>query len=292
MARKTSKKKSQLDGAARRQKVNAPSTKSPHKSFKRTYREDYVRELEVPGMGHQIYESFRLFFKNWKIFLPLILIATVVMVGLMGFVKTSEYADAAMMVVAGVMIAVTWLATIFVIRHEMNGQKVGLRDTLYNGMTPLISTVVVLVLAAVQAVPVMLLIIAYSSAIETHFLDTPFYAFLFLTFAFLMILLTAYLWSGTLMALVAVSAPGLYPWEALKAANEMMMGRRIKFILRIIALLIVLFIISALTIVPMANLVGESPATSVVLNIIASFSVIYAAIYLYIYYRWMLDADL
>lgn len=267
------------------------SSKNPHKSFKRTYREDYVRELEVPGMGHQIYESFRLVFKNFKIFLPLILIATVVMVGLDGFLKTSEYADAGVMLVASIMMGMLWLMAIFVVRHELNGQKVGLRDTLYNSLTPLLSTVVVLIVAAVQAVPVMLLVIAYSSALETHFLDTPFYAFLFSGFAFLMILLTSYLWSGTLMALTAVSAPGLYPFEALKAANEMMRGRRIKFILRIIALFLVLAVIWTLTIFPMANLVGETPATAVVLNIVAAFSMIYAAVYLYIYYRWMLGYD-
>ena len=167
----------------------------------------------------------------------------------------------------------------------------GLRDALYNAMTPLISSLVMLVLVVIQAIPVMLLVIAHSSAVETHFLDTPFYAFLFLVFAGLMILLTSYLWSGTLMALVAVSAPGLYPLEAIKASNELMMGRRIRFTLRIIALLIVLFVIWALTIWPMAAFVGESPVTSVVLTIIGCFSIIYIATYLYLYYRWMLKFD-
>ena len=266
-------------------------TTSERKSFKRYERREFVRELEVPGMGQHIFQSFKMVFLSWKIFLPFILIVTLVTVGILGFLNLSSYKDVAVGTVIAIIILVVWLTTIFVMRHKMAGNKVGLRDALYNAMTPLISSLVVLVLVVIQAIPVMLLVIAYSSAVETHFLDTPFYAFLFLVFAGLMILLTSYLWSGTLMALVAVSAPGLYPLEAIKASNELMMGRRIRFILRIIALFIVLFVIWALTIWPMAVFVGESPVTSVVLTIIGCFSIIYIATYLYLYYRWMLKFD-
>ncbi|MBQ3293010.1 hypothetical protein IJG93_01720 [Candidatus Saccharibacteria bacterium] len=262
-----------------------------HSSFKRSYREDYVRELEVPGMGQHIFQSFKMIIANWKIFLPLLVIMTVVTVLILGFLNFSSMKDVAVGTVVTIIILTVWLATIFVIRHKMAGNKIGLRDTLYNAMTPFLSSFVVLTLVVIQAIPIMLLIIAYSSAIETQFLETPFYAFLFLVFAGLMILLTSYLWSGTLMALVAVSAPGLYPFEAIKTANELMMGRRIRFVLRIIALFIVLFVIWALTIWPMAVFVGESPVTSVVLTIVGCFSVIYIATYLYLYYRWMLKFD-
>ena len=37
-----------------------------HKSFKRSYREDYVRELNVPGMMYHILYAFKLIFKNYK----------------------------------------------------------------------------------------------------------------------------------------------------------------------------------------------------------------------------------
>ncbi len=260
-------------------------------SFKMYERREFVRELEVPGMGQHIFQSFKMIFLSWKIFLPFIFIVTLVTVGILGFLNLSSYKDVAVGMVIAIIILVVWLTTIFVMRHKMAGNKVGLRDALYNAMTPLISSLVMLVLVVIQAIPVMLLVIAHSSAVETHFLDTPFYAFLFLVFAGLMILLTSYLWSGTLMALVAVSAPGLYPLEAIKASNELMMGRRIRFTLRIIALLIVLFVIWALTIWPMAAFVGESPVTSVVLTIIGCFSIIYIATYLYLYYRWMLKFD-
>ncbi len=264
---------------------------SKHKTFKRSYREDYVRELEVPGMGQHIFQAFKMIFVNWKIFLPFLLIVVVATVGILGFLNLSSMKDVAISTVVVNIILVVWLTTIFVLRHKMAGNKIGLRDALYNAMTPFLSSLVVLVVAAIQAVPIILLTVAYSSAVETHFLDTPFYAFLFFVFASLMILLTSYLWSGTLMALVAVSAPGLYPIEAIKTANEMMMGRRIRFTLRLIALFIVLFVIFALTIWPMAMWLPENPVTSVVLTIVGCFSIIYIATYLYLYYRYMLKFD-
>ena len=45
------------------------SKKSPHKSFRRTYREDYARDLNIPGMGQQIFEAFSWIFRERKLFL-------------------------------------------------------------------------------------------------------------------------------------------------------------------------------------------------------------------------------
>ena len=37
-----------------------------HKSFRRSYREDYRRDIEVPGIMYHIFATFRIIFKNWK----------------------------------------------------------------------------------------------------------------------------------------------------------------------------------------------------------------------------------
>ena len=37
----------------------------PHKSFRRTYREDYVREDKTPGIMYHVLKSFRMIFRNW-----------------------------------------------------------------------------------------------------------------------------------------------------------------------------------------------------------------------------------
>lgn len=269
----------------------ASGTSKVHKTFKRSYREDYRRDLEVPGIGHHVFQAFKMIFENWKIFLPLLIIMVLAAVFLMGMVNESSFKDVAIDVFAIIIFLVIWLVTIFVLRHKMAGHKIGLRDALYNALTPLLSSLVVLVVAIIQSIPLMILVIAYSAAVETHFLETPFYALMFLVFAGLMILLSMYLLTGTLMAFVAVSAPGLYPYEALQTANELMRGRKIRFVLRIIALLVVLGVIWAIIIWPMAMWAAGTPVLSVCLTVVGCFSAIYMASYFYIYYRYMLKFD-
>ncbi len=313
---------------------------SPHKSFKRSYREDYQRETNVPGTTHHIFAAFKIIFKNWKLFLPLLVVAVILNALFVGIMSESNYvqfqdildqtsvqvaggdignvakaglllistvttgglsgdsSEAAMMF--GVMIfLIIWLTTIFLLRHRLAKHKVKLRDGLYNAMTPLISTFLVFVVAVIQCVPIFILIIVYSAAVQTEFLATPFYALVFFIFAALMILLSGYLLSSSIMAFVAVSAPGLYPMKALRTASELMMGRRVKFIIRVLALILALVIVWVVVMLPliMFDLWMKTfewttgiPFIPICLTIMTCFTFIYIATYLYLYYRWMLES--
>ena len=351
MAKRTSKHKAQ-DGFTRdtlkavrpslwsRVESSRASRINPHKSFKRSYREDYRRETPVSGVMHHIFETFRILFKNWKLFLPLLILAVLLDALLVGIMEQADYAqyqeildetslqvagdDIGAMAKAGLLListvttgglsggsseAVTvfgvliflmiWLTTIFLLRHLLAKHKVKLRDGLYNSMAPLLSTLVVFMVAIIQCVPIFILIIAYSAAVQTEFLATPFYALVFFIFAVLMIILSAYLLSSSLIALVAVSAPGLYPMRALHTASDLMMGRRVKFILRLVALLLTLVIVWIVVMLPLIlfdmwmkqfEWTAGVPFVPVCLAVMTCFTAIYVTAYLYLYYRWMLDA--
>ncbi|MBQ2695265.1 hypothetical protein IJG04_01350 [Candidatus Saccharibacteria bacterium] len=311
---------------------------SPHKSFRRSYREDYVRELNVPGIMQHIFTTFKMIFENWRLFLPLLGLAVVlaiVLVGLMsqatyeqfgimldqianesgeelgGFAKSgllllSTITTGGLAMEAGESVAVfgvliflmLWLTTIFILRHKMAKHELKLRDALYNAMTPLLSTLAVFVVAVIQCIPIFILIIAYSAAVQTDFLATPFYALMFLVFAGLMILLSSYLLSSSIIALVAVSAPGLYPMVALRTASELMVGRRIRFVIRLIALIVVLIIMWVVVMIPLIwfdlgmknfDWAVNIPFIPFCLVAMTCFTGIYSTVYLYIYYRWLLD---
>jgi len=97
-----------------------------------------------------------------------------------------------------------------------------------------------------------------------------------------------------------VTAPGLYPMEALKTANEVMASRRIRFILRMIALVITLVVVWALIMMPliMFDLFMKQfewtrgiPFIPVCLVTMTCFTAIYTATYFYTYYRWVLQFD-
>ena len=257
---------------------------SPHRSFKRSYREDCARGLNVPGMGQHIYEAFRMFYRNWRIFVPFLVLSGV----LESLAVQLTYETTAVFTVLNFLMI--WLVTIFLVRHIKAGHEVTLRDGLYNAMTPLLSSLAVFIVIVIECIPIFLLIIAYSAAVRTEFLTMPFYALLFMGFAGLMLTLSSYLLSSSLVALLAVSAPGMYPMRALVTASELMMGRRIRFILRVIALLLVVGVICTVFILPLAVFKVPMEVISVIAAFVGCFSAIYVTVYLYLYYRYLLDA--
>ena len=362
MAKTRSSKRTRLDGAsqgrvayARRRGVRTlilgRNLRKPfkaqskrvrlHKSFRRSYREDYVRDLEVPGIMYHIFATFKIIFKNWKLFLPLLILVvllSVLFVGLMSedtyrqfqdvldettkqmnlgdignFAKSglllistvttgglSGQSSESATVFAVIIFLIIWLTTVFILRHRLAEHKLKLRDALYNAMTPLLSTFVVFIIAVIQCVPLFILIIVLSAALQTGFLDTPFYALVFFIFAALMIILSTYLLSSSLMALVAVTAPGMYPMRALHASSDLMAGRRIRFILRLVALILALAVIWVIVLLPLIffdllmrqfEWTANVPFVPVCLLTMTCFTGIYISTYLYLYYRWMLNYD-
>ncbi|MDO4747472.1 MAG: hypothetical protein Q4A70_04030 [Candidatus Saccharibacteria bacterium] len=334
MAKKVFKKIKKKVQAERKKRVN------PHKTFRRSYREDYQRELEMPGIMYHIMASFRMIFKNWKLFLPLLIIAVLLNVVFVGIMSESNYAqfqeildetsaemsegDVSSVAKAGLLLLSTittgglsgdsseaavvfgvlifliiWLTTIYLLRHILAEHKIKFRDGLYNAMAPLVSSFLVFVVALIQCLPIFFLVIAFSAAVQTEFLATPFYALVFFIFAVLMVLLSGYLLSSSLIAFIAVSVPGMYPLRALQTASDLMMGRRIKFVLRLVALFLALLLVWVVVMLPLIMFdmwmkqfewTAGIPFVPVCLTIMTCFSAIYITTYLYLYYRWMLKS--
>lgn len=230
--------------------------------------------------------TFKLLFENWKLFLPLLLIATAI--GLLVVEGLSETTA-----VWGILLFLfLWLNTIFILRYRLANKKVKLRDAIYNSLSPLASGIVVLIVIVAECIPIFLLIIAYSAAIETKLFEVTGWAIAFILFAVAMLALSGYLLSSSLVAMVAVSAPGLYPLVALKTAAELMHRRRIKFIMRLLILILVLGAIWTIVMLPLAGL--WATALPVVISFIiltAGFSSIYMAAYLYLEYKELIKGD-
>lgn len=313
-----------------------------HKSFKRSYREDYVRELEVPGLMHHAVSTFKILFKNWKIFLPfllLIVFLNILFVGLMSeqtytqFQDTLDETDQAIMngqagnfLKAGLLLIATittggltqgmsevqqlfavllfiviWLVTIYLLRHILAGHKPKLRDGLYNALTPMLSSLCVVLVMFLEAIPLMVVVVTYSAAVETQFLETPFYALVYFIFASLLSLLSIYLMSSSLLALVAVSAPGLYPMAALHTASDLIAGRRVRWLIRLFYLFFVIAICWIIVVLPNILIdmwlksafdwLAGFPWVPFVLLSMTVFSLIYVTAYVYLFYRRMLDYD-
>lgn len=339
MQKQDSKKKTRLFGAWQKR---AKRKVKLHKSFKRSYREDYIRNTKLPGLLAHAFSSFKQVFKYWRVFLKLILFAmllNVLLVGLMNeelYVKFQEtidqtdmelaggkignFAKAGLLLIStvttgglnqvpseaqqifGIMIfLIVWLTTIYLMRFLMAKKQINLRDALYNSLSPLLANLVVFLVMFVQAVPLLITMIAYSAAQATDFLATPFYALVFFVFAVSMILLSLYSLSGSFLALVAVTTPGIYPGVALVAVGDLIAGRRIKLIVRLLFLLFILGLVWVVVGLPVVLLdmwlkanvefLTGVPIVSVVLLMLTVFSMVYAAVYFYLLYRKLIDYD-
>jgi len=191
-----------------------------------------------------------------------------------------------------------FLISIYLARFLLAGEKVTLRAALYNSMTPFLSVFVILLVILVELIPVFVTIILYSAALQTDFFATPFYALIFLVFAGLMLLLSGYLVTSSLVALVAATVPGLYPREALVSARELIFGRRLKLLARLLFLFVIIAFVSVVIMLPIILLdsflkanfdfLANIPLISFFLLATTYFSFIYISVYLYLYYRKML----
>ena len=324
-----------------RKTIKLQKVSSPHKSFRRTYREDYLRETNVPSITKHVFATFKTIFQNWRLFLPLLLLALALDILFVGLMSEDTYTNVQTVIEEGttelygspveglpkaglilissivtgglsgeaggasgafliIIFLILWLTTIYLLRFRLAKREVKLRDGLYNAMTPLVSTFIVFLVAVIQCIPIAILVITYSAAVQTELFANLFYGFLYVVFAALMILLSGYLLSSTLIALIAVSAPGLYPFKALQSATELMQSRRIRFIIRLIALIFVIILTWLVVMLPLILLdllikqiewTAGFPLIPLCMIIMTLFTIIYITTYLYLYYRWLLDLD-
>lgn len=311
-----------------------------HHSFKRSYREDYVRPLKTPGLVAHAWTTLRILFKNWKLFGGLMIIIVILNITFVGLMNENAYkvvqdsidetselmeygeigrvAKSALLLISTVTTggltqglsevqqvfafifgAVAILVTIYYLRHLLAGNKPSIRDGLYNALTPLIPVMLMLVLLFIHLIPVLLFTVLYSTAMATNFLSMPLYAFLFWLFGSLLILLTAYLVPVSLLSMVAVTVPGIYPMQAVHAVTDMIQGRRTKFIIRLLFSILFVAVIWVIVMLPLIWLdlvlkqgvdwLAGFPIIPFFLQIMTTFTIIYLSAYIYLYYRRMLD---
>jgi hypothetical protein len=200
-----------------------------------------------------------------------------------------------LMIINVLILLTLWLVALFFVRRITKKKQVRFFDGVFNAMTPLYSALVVLIVLVIQCVPIIIVLVAYASAIETGLFGDMFYGSLFILFALAMSALSLYLISGTLMAMVAISAPGMYPFRALSLTHEVMTGERVGFIVRLFLMILTLALIWVVVVgigvlieLGLRNLGQSVPATNAAIFMCGCFSVIYAAVYLYLYHQKVL----
>ncbi len=194
-----------------------------------------------------------------------------------------------------------WLTVVWLLRNIMAGKRVKLRDGLYSGGSPILSTFLVFFVMLIQLVPMALAIIVASAGWQTGFIKegaVSMAAGLGLT---LVIVASLYWTVSTFFALVIVTLPGMYPFRAIAIAGDLVVGRRLRLMYRIGWLLLSIVSWWLVVMIPIILLdsfasakfefIANIPIVPLAMLMMATFTIIWSATYIYLLYRKVVDDD-
>lgn len=312
----------------------------PHRSFQMTRRRDYVRSLDVPGyltFTAYVNKTIR---THWKLFLPMTLLYALIMVALGAITNQDVYttvsgllsgagdelftggigqlAQAGLVTLAafasngngltpdqgvylGFSLVFAWLSTVWLLREIIAGRRPKLRDGLYNSGAPILSTVGVILIGVIQMIPIGVVMLAYAGLSSIGVISQGFGAMLFWVFAAVVAALVLYWLTSTIIALVVVTIPGMYPLRAVRLSGDLVVGRRLRILLRLLWGLVGIFVAWAVVLIVSVlvdNLVktalpdvADISAVPYIAALVTAFSIVWFAAYTYLFYRKVVDDD-
>lgn len=314
----------------------------PHRSFRRTYRRDYVRSLQLPGYWAFTHHVNKTLWDNKKIFLSVLAVYAILTVSVVNLASESLYSQLrttvnettteifkgflgeigksgllllggvtgsyneaptdsqsqTYMILAGLLL---WLTTVWLLRALAAGARPKMRDGLYNAGAPILPTIFVGFVAVLQLLPMALVLYGYSAAVGSGLLDGGVEAMLFWSAAAILMVLSAYWLTSTLIAMVVVTLPGMYPLQALRTAGDLVIGRRIRILLRMLWMIIMVVAAWAVIGIPTIMIDGwvksivpyfsGIPTIPILLLVLGSTTLVWVATYIYLLYRRIVEDD-
>ncbi len=196
-------------------------------------------------------------------------------------------------ILLGIVYLFTWLIVIWILRHALLNKNVSLRDSIYSAGAPTVSTLLIIVIAGLQLLPLAIVTALISAIASSGVISTP----LVILGALLVIalsVLTLYWLVGTLFAAIIVTIPGTYPVAALKSARQIIRGKRALLLRRVLWLGLINLLVFGIILIPVLFLdVLSGYALSLLtisISTVLSLSLfIFSTSYLYLLYRRIID---
>lgn len=316
-------------------------SRRPHRSFRQTKRRDYARSLKLPGYWGFATYVFRVLCDNKKSILiigALYIIASVVLLGIGSQENFTQLREAlsdasqeavkgdwsqfgqttvlALSIVAGAVSPdlneaqqiyavllglLMWLVIVWLLRQRLAGNQVRVRDALYNAGAPIVPMVAIFLVILLQLIPIALAVIAYTAAQTSGLLAHGVEAMLFWCTAAGLAAISLYWITGSVLALIVVTVPGLYPMRALRLAGDMAIGRRLRILYRLAWMIFLVIVAGIAVIVPMIMLdsgikqlwpaIEWVPTIPIVISVWGAASLVWGSAYTYLLYRGIVDDD-
>ena len=310
----------------------------PHRSFRRTLSRDYRRKLTLPGYHAFTLYVFGRIRAHWHTFLLLVAVYAALMVVLGGITSQDTYTQISNLLKqststltsggidalgqAGLLLVATfasgpsnlttdqqiyltiillfvWLTTVWLLREYMLARKPKLRDGLYNAGSPFISTLLVLLVAVCQLLPLGIVALIYAALSSVGLISSGFGSMIFWVFAVIVAALVLYWTTSTFIALVVVTLPGMYPRRAMRAAGDLVVGRRLRIMYRILWCFGTIIIGWAIVMIPLIlfdtwvksiwQAVASVPLMPIAAACMSALTIVWLASYIYLLYRKVVD---
>ena len=324
--------------AALKKRQQAFLARRPHRSFRRTRRRDYVVATGLPGYVAFTRQVGRLLRANAILFFFVVVTFSLISLALAGITSQETYRQAQdllneskgeifqgtigkigeagllllsgftggssnlsseQQIYLGLTLLLTWLASIWLLREVLAGRKPRFRDGLYSSGAPIVSTTLIVLVMLIQLIPVGVVSLVYAALAGVGIVSGGFGAMIFAVIAILALTLVLYWMVPSFIALVIVTLPGMYPFAALRAAGDLVVGRRLAILYRILWLLMLIIIGWLIVMVPLVILDGwlknlwqwyeGVPIVPVLVTTASTATLVWSSAYIYMLYRKLVD---
>lgn len=305
---------------------------SPHKSFVRTRRRDKIQTPKVEGYIAFPWYVLRVLWNRKWVYIRLVVVFTILSIIFIGTIQAgnvssiSDVIDSAssgsslagpvlkavmtfgssiggalnanltdvQYIYTSALYILALLSVIWLIRHQLAGRVVKLRDGLYNAAAPIAAEYVLILLGILQFIPMALATLVYVSATASGILDGGIETAMFSVALSLVGVLTLYFMTTTLFALFVASIPGTYPIKAYRVARKIVAGQRLRLLLRLLWMVVIVLFAAFVILVPIiiiANSIGGASTVIIPIayQLVLVGSIVYATAYAYLLYRRMID---
>jgi hypothetical protein len=306
-------------------------SRRPHRSFYMTPKKAARRPLRIAKYFEFAGQVWGLIWKNKRLFIKFLviyMILSAIIVGLMSqenfvalrdainevpdmgfFNKYSTLfssaitsgpvtTDSGQKILAALLFLYGWLTLVWLLRRIVGGDgtKLKLRDGLYAGGSPVLATMAVLLVILVQLLPFAIVLLAYASVTSAGWINTGIQIENMAAWCALAVaaVMTLYWICSSFIALIIVTLPGMYPFRAVRAAGDLVIGRRLKLVLRLLFMVLPVALMWLLILIPAILLDGWlkltwQPLVPIVVLFLTTLTIIWCATYIYLLYRKLVD---
>jgi hypothetical protein len=304
----------------------------PHRSLFLTRKRDAGRSMKIPGYFAFAHQVWAMIWQNKNLFIKFIILYAVLSLLVVGTLNQTNYvalrdqlnatsedlgiakwatlftsaitsssgeeATIASQTIAGLLLLFGWLVVVWVLRRRMAGDKIKLRDALYSAGSPIIATFTLLLIMVLQLLPFALTLLAYSALSGVGVINWDISIENMAAWCALAAVaaLTLYWMTTSFIALVIVTNPGVYPFAAIRMAGDIVVGRRVRVMLRLLFMMLPMAILWLVVLLPIIWLddfiaIDWLPLVPLIVLILSTLTLTWVASYIYMLYRRLLDDD-